>query len=293
VIIKSRKIIFSALAFMFLLTPVGSSFGQVPEKESYFSLSKRLEFGNSLYREKDYLRALNEYREYLKTEDNDTVQFRFADCFFRIGRFKEAADNFKALSFSPAVSDEARLLYYESVFFQNDFKSFREILARENYLSQKYGIQIERLKFASYFLDDSPLPKENLILGAFPDSAGSQLSRFYFLKKFPGQKSATTAALLSTVVPGAGKIYTGEIGDGITSLAVTALSAYLAYSNFKADHRFRGWLFTGLAAFFYGGNIYGSAASARIYNARLRIDFDKNVKLFFEQRNYFLPEVGF
>jgi len=121
----------------------------------------------------------------------------------------------------------------------------------------------------------------------------SRLISFYQQKKFPQHKSPTTAAILSTFIPGAGKIYTGEIGDGITSLIATALTTYLAISNFKADHQFRGWLFTGVAAFFYVGNIYGSAASAQIYNARIQFSFDKEVKLFFEQRNYFLPKIDF
>ena len=90
-----------------------------------------------------------------------------------------------------------------------------------------------------------------------------------------------------------GKIYTGEIGDGITAFLSTAVSAYLAYSNFKNDHQFRGWLFTGLTAFFYTGNIYGSAVSAQTYNARIQINFEKEVKLFFEQRNYFLPRMDY
>ena len=102
-----------------------------------------------------------------------------------------------------------------------------------------------------------------------------------------------TAAILSALIPGAGKIYTGEIGDGITSLIVTALTTCLAITNFKADHKFRGWLFSGLAAFFYAGNIYGSAASAQIYKARIQFNFDKDVKLFFEQRNYFLPKIDY
>ncbi|MFA7227623.1 MAG: hypothetical protein WC061_01195, partial [Melioribacteraceae bacterium] len=236
---------------------------------------------------------LNEYREYLKSNNNDTVQFRFADCFFRMNRFEESADNFRSLFFSRDFSQEARLMFFESLFFQNDFKTLREFTRRENYFSPKFGKEINRLKYASYFLDNSPLPDENLMLNSFPDSVHSQLSKFYYSKKFPRKKSITTAVLLSSVLPGAGKIYTGEIGDGFTSLVTTALSVYLAYSNFKAGHQFRGWLFTGLSAFFYAGNIYGSAASAQIYNARLRFDFDTEVRLFFEQRNYFLPDTGF
>lgn len=266
---------------------------QSTDGTDFFSPLNRLKFGESLYKDKDYLRASNEFKEYLKVYSNDTVHFKFAKSFFEIGRFTEAADNFKGLFFNSFLSEEARLMFYESNFFQNNFKTFRELTEQTNYQTIKYQNEIDRLKLATYFFDDSILPNENTLLKPFPDSSQSQLSKFYYQKKFPQHKNPVTAALLSALIPGAGKIYTGEIGDGITAFISTALSAYLAYTNFKADHQFRGWLFTGLTAFFYGGSIYGSAASAQIYNARVRFDFNSEVKVYFEQRNYFLPKVDF
>ena len=68
---------------------------------------------------------------------------------------------------------------------------------------------------------------------------------------------------------------------------------YIAYADFKADHKFRGWLFTGLTAFFYGGNIYGSAASAQIYNAQVTFRLSSDMKLFLEDTDYFVPDYEF
>jgi hypothetical protein len=83
----------------------------------------------------------------------------------------------------------------------------------------------------------------------------------------------------------------GNITDGLTSFLVTGALTFLAVDNFKHKHNFRGWLFTGLGAFFYAGNIYGSAAAAQIFNAGIQLNFDRDVKLYFEKRNYFLPEI--
>lgn len=274
------------------MIPLTTNHCQLTTDNNFFSPYNRLKFGNYLYKDKDYLRAASEFKEYLKINSSDTVQFRLSNSFFKISRFTEAADNFKGLFFSSTLSEEARLMFYESNFFQNNFKTFRELAAQENYLSPKYRKEIERLKFTTYFFDNIPLPNENKLLEPFPDSVQSQIAKFYIQKKFPLHKNPTTAVILSTLLPGAGKIYTGEIGDGITALVTTALTAYLAYTNFKAGHQFRGWLFAGMTAFFYGGNIYGSAASAQIYNARIRFDFDKKVRFYFEQRNYFLPQIN-
>ncbi len=281
------------ILLIFLIIPLTTNNCQLTTDNNYFSPYHRLKFGDYLFKEKDYLRAANEFKEYLKVSSNDTVQFKFANSLYKIGRFTEAADNFKGLFFSSSLSEEARLMFYESNFFKNDFKTFRQLTEQTNYQTLKYQDEIERLKSTTYFFDDAVLPNENVLLKHFPDSVQSQLFQFYYQKKFPQKKSLTTAALLSTLIPGAGKIYTGEIGDGITALITTALSAYLAYTNFKADHQFRAWLFTGLTAFFYGGSIYGSATSAQIYNTRIRFNFDSEVKLYFEQRDYFLPKIDF
>jgi hypothetical protein len=262
-------------------------------KGDILSPQNRLRFGNYLYKDQDYLRASVEFKEYLKNESNDTIVFRLANSYFKIGRFTEAADNFKNLFFGSPLSEESRLMFYESVFFQNDYKSLRELADEKIYYTSKYAGDIERLKYASYFLDNSVLPDENVVLQNFPDTTQSRLINFYQQKKFPKYKSLTTAAILSTIIPGTGKIYTGEIGDGITSLVATVFTTYLAVTNFNANHKFRGWLFGGLAAFFYVGNIYGSAASAQIYNARIQFNLDKEVRFFFEQRNYFLPKIDY
>ena len=263
------------------------------KQQDLISPKNRLKFGNYLYSGNDYLRAANEYKEYLKNSNNDTVKMKFALCYFRIGRFTEAADNFKGLFFGSALSEEARLLFYESHFFNDDYKNFRDLSEKENYLPVDYGKDVERLNSTTYFLDYTFLPDTNILFKPFDDSVHLKLTDFYYRKKYPSRKSIATAVLLSSVIPGAGKIYIGDIGDGVTSFIATAVSAFLAVSNFQNDHKFRGWLFSGLTAFFYAGNIYGSAASAQIYNARIRFNLQSEIKLYFEQRNYFLPAIGY
>jgi TM2 domain-containing membrane protein YozV len=263
------------------------------ENEGYFSIKNRLAFGNNLYYEKDYLRALNELKEVLKYKIDDTTRFIFSECFLRIGRYDEASDNFKGLFFNSHLKDEARLAFFSSEFHKENFSEFRMLTKQENYFSQKYKTEINRLYYISHFLDNSVLPDSAILFSAFPDSNKMGIKNFYLRKKFPEYKSPATAALLSSIIPGLGKIYTGEVSDGITSLLVTGLLTFLSIDNFNHNHKFRGWLFAGLTAFSYAGTIYGSAASAQIFNAGIKFSFEHDVKIYFEKRNYFLPDKYF
>ncbi len=278
------------LFFFFLFTV--EIFSQ-PGNSNLFSAGNRLKFGNYLFSQNDYLRAAEEYRAYLKVESDDTARFKLAESLLRIDRFTEAADHFKGVFFSRGLGDYARLEFYKALFLGGGYVRFRQTVNQENYMPDKFSTEVKRLGMISYFFDNSVLPDSSEMFHYFDDSVKIRIRKFYLMKKFPAYKNPLKAAILSAVIPGAGKIYTGEIGDGITAFAATGLLAFLAVDNFKAGHNFRGWLFGGLAAFFYAGNIYGSAASAQIYNAGIKFDFNREVKLYFEKRNYFLPSIDF
>lgn len=80
------------------------------------------------------------------------------------------------------------------------------------------------------------------------------------------QKSPFLAGLLSGIIPGLGKVYTGHTVDGVLSFLTIAGFGYAAYDGFATDgsSSVRGWVFGSLASGLYLGNIYGSALSASI-----------------------------
>ena len=98
---------------------------------------------------------------------------------------------------------------------------------------------------------------------------------------------------MSAVIPGLGKIYTEQYGDGVMAFLSTTVLGYIAYTDFKAGHQTRGWIFTAATAGFYAGSIYGAAASAQIYNARISFDFRNGVKLLLENNNYYAPRINY
>jgi hypothetical protein len=85
-------------------------------------------------------------------------------------------------------------------------------------------------------------------------------------------KHPALAAGLSTVVPGLGKVYTGDWKDGAIGFLFVGLNAWQSYRRFdKQGIRSPfGWIHGGFALGFYLGNIYGSHKAARMYNHRYR-----------------------
>jgi hypothetical protein len=81
------------------------------------------------------------------------------------------------------------------------------------------------------------------------------------------QKSPFVAGMLSAVVPGAGKVYAGQLGEGVASfLTVGALAAITAENWVKNGlSDWRTITFGTLFSVFYIGNIAGSVVSVKVY----------------------------
>jgi TM2 domain-containing membrane protein YozV len=84
------------------------------------------------------------------------------------------------------------------------------------------------------------------------------------------RKSPSLAVALSALIPGTGKMYAGEAGDGLQSLILVGALAVLAATSFHADgvESWRGWLYASFGGLMYGGSLYGSAVSARRWNQK-------------------------
>jgi hypothetical protein len=98
------------------------------------------------------------------------------------------------------------------------------------------------------------------------------LQGIYNERYYGRSKSPYIAAAASAVVPGLGKVYAGELGEGVASfLAVGSLAAITAENWVK--YGVKNWktiLFGAIGAVVYIGNIYGSYVSVSIHNDELK-----------------------
>ena len=246
-------------------------------------------FADFLFCTEDYLRAAMEYEKYLNINFNDTVEFKIGLAYSYTENYKRSESWFKRVNKSSHYFNDAQDQYFKSLFESGDYYSMRNDFVNKFNISET----ARKLYYLSYLFTGDKLPPQKDFFSSFSPGEKMTVKKFYLEKKNPPYKSETAAVIMSILIPGTGKIYSGHLGDGIIAAIATGLCGYLAYDNFKAEHNFRGWIFSGLTAFFYAGNIYGSAASAQIYNAGIQFDFEKDVKLFLKKQNYFMPEYGF
>ncbi len=249
-------------------------------------------FADFLFCEKDYLRAAIEYEKYLSVIPTDSVRFKIGLSFLYMNKFDKAANHFMKVEKSSNLFKDAEIFYYRSIFEEKEFYLFRKKYS-ESSLSGISILNISKLFYLTYLFTSDSLPEKDNFLMPFSNEEKQSIKCFYEWKENPPLKSSVKAALFSVIFPGAGKFYTKNYSDGIIAAIATGLFAYLAYDNFNASHNFRGWLFSGVSAFFYAGSIYGSAASAQIYNAKISFDFQTDVINFLSDKNYYTPQNNF
>jgi TM2 domain-containing membrane protein YozV len=245
-------------------------------------------FADYLYCQQDYLRAAEEYESLSKTKLSDTILYKIGKSYSIIGNTDKALNYFSSIQSNSsllknAVLEEARIFY-----ITEDSYSLNKIVNDVDTSS----IELKKILIA-FYLKTNLLNNVNNGLFLFNDDDIIRLKIFYERRKNPTYKSEVIAGVLSAIIPGSGKIYTENYGDGITAFILTGIFSYLAYDNFKHSHQFRAYLFSGLAAGFYLGNIYGSVASAQIFNAKVDFNFLNDLTEFLLSKNYFINEIDF
>lgn len=94
-----------------------------------------------------------------------------------------------------------------------------------------------------------------------------------YKERYEGRgKSPALAAAASALVPGLGKVYAGELSEGVAAFMTVAPLAAITAENW-VKYGIKDWktiLFGTLGAVFYIGNIYGSYVSVSIHNNDLK-----------------------
>jgi TM2 domain-containing membrane protein YozV len=280
-----------SLVFLFCITTV--QFAQTG-KMNFNSPANIKKFADYLFCDKDYLRAAIEYERLTDFNSSDTVKFKIALSYSYLKDYYTAIQKYSGIINTSVYFNEAKLEQLKINFLVKDFYGLRSYF-QNSYIAEvnKYQTEGEKLFNFSYLFTDDELPSKDEFLLPFDVNEKEKISSFYDWKKEPPYKSGTVAGIMSAIIPGSGKIYVGEIGDGIVGFITTTVFAFIAYDNFKAGHNTRAWIWTGVAALFYSGNVYGSVAAAQVHNAKITFEFNDGLNVYLNRKKYYTPKYEF
>ena len=170
-------------------------------------------------------------------------------------------DRVKNISLKPAA------VFFSSLclaYNRENNKSIRKLLANKNvihthkelYSFEMAGYSLLKRDFLSYQTYGQDFTYSSYILA----DKEKELDSIYTILREGKIKSPLFAAALSAIIPGLGKIYLGNLGEGISSFITVGVFSSICAENW-IKHGFYNWktiLFGSLASIFYVGNIYGS-----------------------------------
>jgi hypothetical protein len=246
-----------------------------------------------------------------------TNSLAFADYLFTAGEYQLAAVEYERVVYSDSTNQRAGLMLARSYrmqgayqkgisrisLFYNDYAEIPEEMATEmgrlllhekrfdeandllnvnNHLSQTdvLFLRLSGTMLKGDFKSASSIYEENAGNNAGFVSDYANILEFErgFRYKKPG-----ISILMSAILPGSGKVYSGFWKDGLISFIFVAASAYQSYRGFDKNgvRSAYGWIFGGLAAGFYIGNLYGSGKSANQHNSEFRHQIHHQVEEIF------------
>jgi hypothetical protein len=175
--------------------------------------------------------------------------------------------------------------YYKSVFFEGynycflgDYKKsklvFENIPENDSVITEIKNFELSGISLLQKDYEKFKFYKNKIINPNYAIAKEKDILNEVYNKEINfNRKSMLLAGLLSAAIPGCGKIYTGKIGEGVSSfISISALAALTLENYYKAGKTNYKTLFFGSAfTVFYIGNIYGSIISVKVY----RNEFNK------------------
>ncbi|MCE5323931.1 tetratricopeptide repeat protein [bacterium] len=260
---------------------------------AYTSEDSTYQFGVSLFNERDFYRAVTEFKRYAFEAGTQEAKcksgYAAAACYQQAREWARACD-----AWSQLISEFPN----DPIVTEAAYRLAECMLASGNYDdAQNVCVHyVESAPAGSDYTDDAAF-LQGIIKLTRHDWKGAKECFVQFQKSYvdsplkPAAKSLTQrcdffmavrrkspakAALMSSIIPGTGQGYAGRAGDGWTAFLVNAVFAGFAIDRFHRGDDSAGVVLGLLSFSFYAGNVYGAGGAAA---ARNRADEEKQIKL--------------
>ena len=188
----------------------------------------------------------------------------------------------------PDLKDHAGSYYQYHLVRRKDFKTLSE-------LSDSIANNESQLFLQAYaaFVLGKPARRDSLLerISGFPlQHEVESIRQDLRLENQQPHKSKFLAGAISSMLPGAGQIYSGSLFDGLTSFGFCSISGLAAYSSWsyemtknRADRNYTLPVYASLGfAVFYIANIYNAVNSAEHYNLFMQKKYMEKISKSFE-----------
>jgi tetratricopeptide (TPR) repeat protein len=209
-----------------------------------------------------YRKELNEGHE---TPENYQA---LADLYDRTGKVGLAEDCYRQL-IGIRNGDEQTYRNYLTFLYQNArYPRLRQVV-NENKIDADWS----KLLFAESYFQEGQFDSSFALSEKLPNKLGVELKSLSLEGMELTYRSPALGGIMSTLIPGSGKIYAGRLLDGMQAFTVVLAPAYNAYYHFAktGSSSVQAWIWTAVATYFYLSDIYGSVKAVREYNDMLKL----------------------
>ncbi len=265
------------------LTIICLKLGLSAKSQDIYNSAHSYQYATYLFKSKEFSRAAHEYqRACFLDSQNWVAHFYLIQSYRKSGQENKGISHFTKIQLQLPKSEKLKFEhesnicrfrtkpnYFETKTEADSVGSLPYFKGPALLMSHKWADSRAYISSTSY--------KENKTLNNYYQLACDGININY--------KKPWLAGTLSTIVPGLGKFYTGYTKDGLIALLMTSISGYQAYRGYSGKGARSGIfiIYTGMAAGFYLGNIYGSIKSAKQKNSRLNEMMDAKTKeIFYE-----------
>jgi TM2 domain-containing membrane protein YozV len=247
------------------------SMGYSAFAQDVYDCKHLLEFANHLYTNKEYSSAINEYKHALFLGGcNTSCQVKLFNAYLISKQYNDGISAFKSIyPKGLAYNDTIEMQYGKMLIFNANYDEVDSLLNRSLVLSpdQRYFLNISSDLFSERW-ERAGQKSLNRIQNQQADPFRLIIQQTENQK----YKNPYLSVMLSAVIPGSGKMYSGYWIDGFLTLTTIGITAWQAYRGFAiyGINRPYSWIFASLSASFYISNLYGSFKAANMKNYNLR-----------------------
>lgn len=252
--------------------------------QDLFNVPNSRKFAYYLYLSGDFELAIKEYERIVFFDSTD-----FESRLNLVKSYRHTGDYGKAIlrtrqffnsrkDITSGFSNE----YCKSLILNNSLSESRKFLS----LNDNFTIEDKVFYLVSTELFNEDYEKAGEIINMHKDLGNPYVDKYSSIlnnKMYFKYKSPFLSVAMSSIIPGAGKVYSGAWKDGLVSFFFVATSAFQSYRGFEKNgvKSGYGWVFGGLAAGFYLGNLFGSAKATHRYNSNLKNNLKHKIEEIF------------